>query len=221
MIMFVFCNPWGPNGILRFRDKLFSRGWAKSVLSHKCFKKRNTKCDTKTATLFYHATAAGSCSMGWRSCLVCPSTHTSLRSNIYVLTFSLALVTSHACMHAAMKAALLSAVSEHSILPAYRVHGYWDADLCLQAAGYYGDDTVETRRLATWPGCWSEPLGHRARTPACSRRAHTRATSKSAPCGPPRHRRAYFSAQGGQACVPVPLNDFRSNHSFYNAPGII
>ena len=104
MILLGFSYPRGPNGSLGFRDKLFSRGWAKSVLSHKCFKKRNSKCDTKTATLFYHATAAGSCSMGWSSCLVCPSTHTSLRSNIYVLTFSLALVTSHACMHACMHA---------------------------------------------------------------------------------------------------------------------
>ena len=56
--------------------------------------------NTKTATLFYHAAAAGSYSMGWSSCRVCPSTHTSLRSNICVLTFSLALVASHACMHA-------------------------------------------------------------------------------------------------------------------------
>ena len=145
MIMLVWSYPRGPNGILGFRDKLISRGWAKSVLSHKCFKKRNTKCDTKTATLFYHTTAACSCSMGWSSCLVRPSTHTSHRSNIYVLTFSFALVNSHA----ALKATLLSAVSENNILPACRVHGYWDAGLCVQVAGYYGDDTVETRRLAT------------------------------------------------------------------------
>jgi len=98
MIMLVCSYPRGPNGILGFRDKLISRGWAKSVLSHKCFKKRNTKCDTKTATLFYHTTAACSCSMGWSSCLVRASTHTSLRSNIYVLTFSFALVNSHARM---------------------------------------------------------------------------------------------------------------------------
>ena len=214
MIMLVCSCPRGPNGILGFRDKRISRGWAKSVPSHKCFKKRNTKCDTKTATLFYHTTAACSCSMGWSSCLVRSSTHTSLRSNICVLTFSYALVTLHACMCAAIKATLLSAFSESNMLPAYRVHGYWDADFGLQVAGYYGDDTVETRRLATWPGCWSEPLGHRARTHACSRHAHTRATSASAPCGPPRHRRAYFSAGGGQACAPVPLNDFHSNHSF-------
>ena len=54
-----------------------------------------------------------------------------------------------ACTHAALKATLLSAVSENNILPACRVHGYWDAGLCVQVAGYYGDDAVETRRLAT------------------------------------------------------------------------
>ena len=92
MILLGCSYPRRPNGSLRFRDNLFSREWAKPVLSHTYSKKRNTECDTKTATLFYHAAAAGSYPMGWSSCRVCPSTHTSLRSTICVLTFSLALV---------------------------------------------------------------------------------------------------------------------------------
>ena len=38
--------------------------------------------------------------------------------------------------------------SENNIQSAYRVHGYWDADLCRQVARHNGENTVENRRLA-------------------------------------------------------------------------
>ena len=47
MIIVVCSCPRGPNGILRFRDKLISRGWAKSELSRKCCKKRQQEMKYK------------------------------------------------------------------------------------------------------------------------------------------------------------------------------
>ena len=73
MILLVCSYPWGPNGILRFWDKLFSRGWANRPFHTSVPKNATRNVIQKTAILPYHATAAYSCPKGWSSCPECPS----------------------------------------------------------------------------------------------------------------------------------------------------